>query len=235
MNLIQGTGDLFAEPDWMALFTDELEIAAAREHWRIVTTKLRDRLLLAASNGHSLQRLVCACLMFDRIYREVLENCSVMKPRLGNAKAIAWISPCFEAMREAGACKRVWGECEFRKMEALMAKLNSATSSLWRHRVCYAARTRGAWHGKCVVTQNSTISVGGTANKSGTRTQADNRCGVWMRRNILPILVAGLIGFVPIAVALFAIDPALFKERRAQVIDGAKEAYDTLARRVKDG
>ncbi|MGN6771503.1 MAG: head-tail connector protein [Rhizobiaceae bacterium] len=31
-----------------------LEIAAAKEHWRIVTTELRDRQLLAAANGHYL-------------------------------------------------------------------------------------------------------------------------------------------------------------------------------------
>jgi len=71
MNVIEGTGIIVPEPDWESLFSDALEIAAAREHWRIITTEMRDRQLLAAANGHSIQRLVCAYLMFDRMYRQV--------------------------------------------------------------------------------------------------------------------------------------------------------------------
>src|SRR6185312_1429396 len=103
MNVIEGTGSIVVEPDWESLFSDVLEIAAAKEHWRIVTTELKDRQLLAAANGHSTQRLVCAYLMFDRMYREVAETGVVMKPRRGNSKAIARVSPYFTAMREAGS------------------------------------------------------------------------------------------------------------------------------------
>ncbi|MHA6641338.1 P27 family phage terminase small subunit [Mesorhizobium sp. A623] len=103
MNVIEGTGAIVVEPDWESLFSDVLEIAAAKEHWRIVTTELKDRQLLAAANGHSIQRLVCAYLMFDRMYREVAESGVVMKPRRGNSKAIARVSPYFTAMREAGS------------------------------------------------------------------------------------------------------------------------------------
>lgn len=103
MNVIEGTGAIVVEPDWSKLFDDEIEVSAAREHWRIVTTELRDRQLLAAANGHSIQRLVCAYLMFDRMYREVAESGVVTKPRRGNNKAIARISPYFTAMREAGS------------------------------------------------------------------------------------------------------------------------------------
>jgi P27 family predicted phage terminase small subunit len=103
MNVIEGTGAIVVEPDWSKLFDDEIEQAAAKEHWRIVTTELRDRQLLAAANGHSIQRLVCAYLMFDRMYREVAESGVVTKPRRGNSKAIARVSPYFTAMREAGS------------------------------------------------------------------------------------------------------------------------------------
>src|SRR5690606_10495554 len=103
MNVIEGTGSIVPEPDWQSLFNDELEIAAAAEHWRIITTELKDRQLLAAANGHSIQRLVCAYLMFDRMYRQVAEAGVVMKPKRGNPKAIARISPYFTAMREAGS------------------------------------------------------------------------------------------------------------------------------------
>ena len=100
---IDGTGAIVIEPDWESLFSDVLEIAAAKEHWRIITTELKDRQLLAAANGHSIQRLVCAYLMFDRMYREVAENGVVSKPRRGNSKAIERIRPHFTAMREAGS------------------------------------------------------------------------------------------------------------------------------------
>jgi P27 family predicted phage terminase small subunit len=100
---IDGTGAVVREPDWAKLFSDVLEVDAAREHWRIVTTELRDRQLLAAANGHAVQRLICAYLMHDRMYREVAENGVVTKPRRGNSKAIARISPYFSAMREAAS------------------------------------------------------------------------------------------------------------------------------------
>jgi P27 family predicted phage terminase small subunit len=103
MDVIEGTGAIVVEPDWENLFSDVLEIAAAKEHWRIVATELKDRQLLAAANGHSIQRLVCAYLMFDRMYRHVAEAGPVMKPRRGNTKAIARVSPYFTAMREAGS------------------------------------------------------------------------------------------------------------------------------------
>lgn len=98
---IDGTGAIIEEPDWDVLFSDVLEIAAAREHWRIIATELRDRQLLAPANSHAVQRLVCAYLMHDRMYREVAENGVVVKPRRGNSKAIARISPFYTAMREA--------------------------------------------------------------------------------------------------------------------------------------
>lgn len=103
MNVIESTGAIVVEPDWESLFSDVLEIVAAKEHWRIVTTELKDRQLLAAANGHSVQRLVCAYLMFDRVYRQVAENGVVSKPRRGNSKAIARVSPYFMAMREGGS------------------------------------------------------------------------------------------------------------------------------------
>lgn len=103
MNVIEGSGSIVVEPDWQSLFNDELEIAAAAEHWRVITTELRERQLLAPANSHSIQRLVCAYLMFDRMYRHVAEAGVVMKPKRGNPKAIARISPYFTAMREAGS------------------------------------------------------------------------------------------------------------------------------------
>lgn len=103
LSAIDGTGSIVPEPDWSLLLSDELERAAASEHWRRVTTELKERDLLAPANAHAIQRLVLAYLVYDRCAREVAENGAVMKPKRGNPKAIARLSPYFTAMREAGS------------------------------------------------------------------------------------------------------------------------------------
>jgi len=100
MNLVENTGGMAPEPDWDGLFDDELELAAAREHWRRVTLELRDRQLLAATNGHALQRLIVAYVLYDRCLRTVATAGIVTKPKRGNSRAIARTSPYFTAMRE---------------------------------------------------------------------------------------------------------------------------------------
>ncbi|MDR7034505.1 P27 family phage terminase small subunit [Mesorhizobium sp. BE184] len=103
MNLVDDTGSLVVEPDWTSLFNDELEIAAAHEHWRVISTELRERQILSPANAHALLRLIVAYVSFDRASREVAENGAVMKPRRNNAKSIARVSPWFVVMREASA------------------------------------------------------------------------------------------------------------------------------------
>lgn len=102
MNGIEPAGTVISEPDWEALLSEDGEIDAASRHWRTITSELADRQLLASVNGHSVQRLVCAYLTFDKMFGEVAKNGAVAKPRRGNSKAIARISPFFTAMREAG-------------------------------------------------------------------------------------------------------------------------------------
>lgn len=97
---IDGSGEIVPEPDWTSLFSDEIEIIAAREHWRRVTTELKDRALMSAGNAHALQRLVVAYVLYDRSLREVAENGAVLRPKRGNSRAIARTSPHFAAMRE---------------------------------------------------------------------------------------------------------------------------------------
>jgi P27 family predicted phage terminase small subunit len=100
MNEVQGCGGIVDEPAWDLLLTDDREIAVARDHWRRVTTEMRERQTLAATNGHAIQRLVLAYVLFDRCSREVAENGAVTQPKRGNPKSIARLSPHFAAMRE---------------------------------------------------------------------------------------------------------------------------------------
>jgi P27 family predicted phage terminase small subunit len=103
LSAIDGTGAIVPEPDWSLLLTDELERSAATEHWRRITIELKDRELLAPANAHAIQRLVIAYIVYDRCAREVADNGAVLKPKRGNPKAIARLSPYFTAMREAGS------------------------------------------------------------------------------------------------------------------------------------
>lgn len=103
LSAIEGSGAIVTEPEWALLLTDPLELAAAAEHWRLITIELKDRDLLAPANAHAIQRLVLAYIIYDRCAREVAETGAVMKPKRGNPKAIARLSPFFTAMREAAS------------------------------------------------------------------------------------------------------------------------------------
>lgn len=103
MEALDGTGAIVPEPDWGSLFNDIVEVNAASEYWRIITTEMRDRNTLAAANGHSIQRLICSYMMYDAAARVVADKGAVSKPRAGNTKAIARVSPHFTVMREAAS------------------------------------------------------------------------------------------------------------------------------------
>lgn len=101
MDVVPGTGEIVPEPHWRMLLNDDIEIQSASEHWRRVTSEMRERNTLSPSNGHAIQRLVIAYVLFDRSSREVAEHGAVTKPKRGNPKAIARLSPHFTAMRES--------------------------------------------------------------------------------------------------------------------------------------
>jgi len=103
MKRIADTGGIVEEPSWSLLLDDELEIATAAEHWRRITTEMKERETLAPTNAHAIQRLVLAYIIFERCSREVAAHGAVAKPKRGNPKSIARLSPYFTAMREAGA------------------------------------------------------------------------------------------------------------------------------------
>jgi P27 family predicted phage terminase small subunit len=102
MKAVEGTGSIVDEPAWALLLTDELEIDSAKQHWRRVTTEMRERDILSPTNLHAIQRLVLSYVIYDRCSREVAETGAVAKPKRGNPKSIARLSPYFTAMREAG-------------------------------------------------------------------------------------------------------------------------------------
>lgn len=90
------------EPNWNALLTDKAERAAAKAIWKRLTTEMAELETLSAANGHALQRLVLAYIIFDRCSAVVAKTGLVTEPAADNPKAIARLSIHYKAMREAG-------------------------------------------------------------------------------------------------------------------------------------
>jgi P27 family predicted phage terminase small subunit len=128
MQAVENTGSIVAEPDWESIFSDELDIGHAKEHWRVITTELSDRQLLSMANGHALQRLVMAYIVYDKAANEVAEHGAVSKPKKGNSRAIARVSPNFQVMREmandAATLEAEFGLAPRRRAAAKKAELN---------------------------------------------------------------------------------------------------------------
>lgn len=90
------------EPDWSALLPDEAERSVASGHWRRVAREMFDREILSSSNGHAVQRLVLAYLVYNRCSNAVAAGGIVDEPdNEKNPKAIARLSIHYKAMREA--------------------------------------------------------------------------------------------------------------------------------------
>ncbi|MEZ0495411.1 P27 family phage terminase small subunit [Sphingomonas sp. IW22] len=90
-----------AQPDWSLLLPDAREQAVAAEHWRRLVGEMMDREILSSSNGHALQRLVLAYLVYDRCSRALADGGIVDEPNADNPKAIARLSIHYKAMQEA--------------------------------------------------------------------------------------------------------------------------------------
>jgi P27 family predicted phage terminase small subunit len=103
MDVLNGSGQIVAEPDWTQVYSDVLKQVAAAEHWRVITTGQRDRNLLAPDNANEIERLVHFYLVYDEAFKEVSEHGAVTKPKRSSPKAIARVSPHFLVMKETSA------------------------------------------------------------------------------------------------------------------------------------
>ncbi|MCH2486149.1 MAG: P27 family phage terminase small subunit [Erythrobacter sp.] len=89
------------EPDWSRLLPEKEEQSAASDHWRRVATEMDELQTLSLANGHAVQRLVLAYLVYDRCSKSVALDGLVTEPKADNPKAIARLSIHYKAMREA--------------------------------------------------------------------------------------------------------------------------------------
>jgi phage terminase small subunit len=107
MDVIEGTGLIVTEPDWASFLKYAADRTAAADYWRAITTEMRERNTLAAVNGHAIARLVMTYIIHDKAAVDAANSGPVTKPKRGNPKAIARISPYFTAMKEAAAAAAV--------------------------------------------------------------------------------------------------------------------------------
>ncbi|HEX8419460.1 MAG TPA: P27 family phage terminase small subunit [Sphingomonas sp.] len=95
------TDPIVAEPKWAVLLPALAERRVAAAHWKRVAGEMKDREILSSSNGHALQRLVLAYLVYDRCSAAVASGGIIDEPNAENPKAIARLSIHYKAMREA--------------------------------------------------------------------------------------------------------------------------------------
>ncbi len=95
---VDGGNGLPVEPEWHLLFTDETDIALAREEWGIVTREMREMTTIAVANGHAVKRLVMFRVQYERAARHVAEHGAMMSAkRAGVLKA----NPYWTILRQA--------------------------------------------------------------------------------------------------------------------------------------
>lgn len=69
------------EPDWSSIFTDDLELKAASDHWREIVREMRDAGTLVIANGHAIRRCVIFRIECDRSIRNVAEEGKIIRAK----------------------------------------------------------------------------------------------------------------------------------------------------------
>ncbi|MBR0551741.1 P27 family phage terminase small subunit [Stakelama marina] len=109
MKLIEGGSGIPPEPDWSAVFPGRAKsIAADRanatRYWHDAIADLRATEKLSVVNGHALQRLVIAYILYDRAAVEVIrEGPIVPAPRTKTPMHSPWATAMRDASRMANA------------------------------------------------------------------------------------------------------------------------------------
>lgn len=95
---IQGGDGAPPEPDWTRIYTDDLDVAAAREAWGVLVREMREAGTLAVGNGDAIARLVRFRLVFDRAGNNVAEVGAVLPPK---GRRMAQYNPQWTVMKQA--------------------------------------------------------------------------------------------------------------------------------------
>lgn len=86
------------EPDWHLIYSDEIDLAMAREEWAIVIREMQAAKTLSVANGHAIQRLVSFRIVYEHAVREVNESGAIIKAKRTGAPTY---NPYWIVMRQA--------------------------------------------------------------------------------------------------------------------------------------
>jgi P27 family predicted phage terminase small subunit len=86
------------EPDWSALFDDDLDRVSAAEHWSATIRELRAEATLTIANGHAIRRLVEFRVQYQRAARHVAEHGAILK---ASKAKIGQFNPYWAVMKHA--------------------------------------------------------------------------------------------------------------------------------------
>jgi len=98
--VVAGGDGLPPEPDWSAIYDDDLDVSLAREVWGQVIREMRGRETIAVANGHEIKRYVMACVMHDAAARQVIEKGPVIKAK---RSSVPQYNPWWSIMKDADA------------------------------------------------------------------------------------------------------------------------------------
>ncbi len=94
---IPGGGGDVPEPQWDAIFTDELLQARAREVWRLTTQEMREAGTLSPVNAMQVERYVMASVIYGDAAAKVAENGALLVGRTKKLSYNLW----FAIMKDA--------------------------------------------------------------------------------------------------------------------------------------
>jgi P27 family predicted phage terminase small subunit len=85
-------------PNLGLILDDQAEVDEAMRAWRLVVNSMWESETLTPANAPLIQQLVIFYALYERAVREVATNGAILKPKKGNGRAIARVSPHFTAM-----------------------------------------------------------------------------------------------------------------------------------------
>ena len=99
LHTIGGGDGVPPEPDWSLHYSDELDIAAARNEWGVVVREMQGAETLAVCNGHAIGRLVEFRIQYKRAANHVAKHGAIIEGKT-TGKGGQW-NPHWSVMRQA--------------------------------------------------------------------------------------------------------------------------------------
>jgi P27 family predicted phage terminase small subunit len=99
LRTIDGGEGLPPELDWSLHYSDELDIAAARDEWGVVVREMQGAETLAVYNGHAIGRLVEFRIQYKRAANHVAKHGAIIKGKTTGSGGM-W-NPHWSIMRQA--------------------------------------------------------------------------------------------------------------------------------------